>query len=331
VADLRYAQPVMDAVGELMRLGYDQLKQDKPAAFNGLAKRRLNTKTFGEGSPRDNESDMVDIGDMAAKLADLYPAQAANVLAALNQCVVYNRHNSDADIKGLSTYYVYGGKELGEPSINTYASLNVSEPYTRFLRRFFSALTDNAAPKRRSRSSVASTTPVAVTETVLWQPISGKHGAYKMTGIQINGFENEWPAINGRSVCLFPVAQSASNKQYAIPAQVNGKDCDIIVLFNERYPKGLVEGARNKDGPIIQKGYNPIEPGDKVAFYYIEMNSDLAISWKKMPPFSVKDTLTLTWDETPPDGRPGQRVTDLRGQVHYTKPEYLCEITRKAG
>jgi hypothetical protein len=260
---------------------------------------------------------MVDIGDMAVKLADLYPAQAEKVLSALEQCVIYNRHNSDVDIRGLSTYYIYGGKELGEPSINTYASLQVNEPYTRYLRSFFSALTGDTTPPRRTRSSVASATEQPVmTQTVLWQPIKDKKGAYRMIGLQIEGID-QWASINGKPVCLFPVAQSARNRQYAIPAQVNGRDCDIIVLFNDKHPRGLIEGARNKDGPIVQKGYDPIEAGDKVAFYYIERRANNKADWKKGSVFTVKNDLSLTWGEAPSDAQIGQRITDIKGDVDY--------------
>jgi hypothetical protein len=317
VADLRHAQAVMDAVGDLMRLGYDSLKANERNSFNNLAGRRVRTKTFGEGSPRDNESDMVDIGDMANKLADLYPAEAAAVIDALNQCVVYNRHNSDVDLKGLSTYYIYGGKEWGVPSLNTYASLNVNASYTRYLRQFFDALTSGAAGRNRSRAAA----PPVSAETVLWQPVAGKKGTYRLAGISEDENTTLWPTLNKQFVCLYPAAQSQRNKQYAIPAQVNGKDCDIIVLFNEKNPTGLVEGARYKDGPIIQKGFDPIEPGDKVAIYSLEINANGKTSWHKGRTLTVRDGLSLSWAEAPDGYGKGQKITDIKGDAQYITPE----------
>jgi hypothetical protein len=72
---------------------------------------------------------MVDIGDMARKLSDLFPAETAAVLARLDDSVIYNRHNSDIDLMGLSVYYIYGGKEFGNKSLDIYSSMNMNQPH----------------------------------------------------------------------------------------------------------------------------------------------------------------------------------------------------------
>jgi len=110
VIDLAYANHVMCAMGVLMEQASGSLANYPPEAFRNLAQRRSNTKTFGIGSPRDNESDMVDIGQMAFKLSDLYPAEAGEVLTALDRAVIYTRNNSDIYLGGMSTFYLYGGK-----------------------------------------------------------------------------------------------------------------------------------------------------------------------------------------------------------------------------
>jgi hypothetical protein len=327
VTDLSQAGNVMDALGDLMRLGNDSLRQNQSSAFQSLARRRAGTITFGEGSPRDNESDMVDIGDMADKLSDLYPAEAARLVSALEKCVVYNRHNSHVDLKGLSTYYIYGGQALGVPSLNTYAALDVNEPYTRYLHSFFDALT--AVPPRR-RSTQPANRQIISAESVLWHPVPGKKGVFRMAGLAFGDETECWPNLNNRPVSLYPVAQSADNRQYAIPAEVNGRECDIIVLFNERYPNGLVEGARNREGPVIQKGYDPIEPGDKVALFSLELDAQLKTRWHKGRVFTVKDELELIWKPAGVGSFQGYRLTGIRGDETYTRPEPVTEAGDKA-
>jgi hypothetical protein len=231
---------------------------------------------------------------------------------------VYNRHNAEVPLGGLSTYYIYGGKEFAIPSLNTYASLKVNEDYTNYLHKFYEALAGRPMSNRRNRS-IAVDSQYEIKENVLWQPVTGKKNAYRMVGLS----ETEtdvWPSLNNRPVCLFPVGLSRENTLYAIPAEVNGRDCDIIVLINERHPQGLVEGAKHKDGPIIQKGYDPIEPGDSIALYSLEINPNLKTKWYKSRAFTLNDTLEITWDAPQENYYTGRRLTDIRGDVRYTEP-----------
>lgn len=138
VLDLNKVRPVMEAMGLLMEQCSDKLLSDYSYSFANLAKRRGYTKTFGEGSARDNESDMVDIGDMAHHLSDLFPQETAAVHKALNDAVLYNRYNSATPLYGLSAYYVYGG--LFYDSLELYAQLNVDEAYNEYLQKFFERL-----------------------------------------------------------------------------------------------------------------------------------------------------------------------------------------------
>ncbi|MCL2456210.1 MAG: clostripain-related cysteine peptidase, partial [Defluviitaleaceae bacterium] len=159
VVDLANAAQVMDAMGVLTQKNFSD------ASFKKMAARRATTKTFGEGSPRDNFADMVDVGDMAVQLADLFPREAAEVMRALENCVVYNRHNSETEIFGLSTYYIYGGKSEGVPSLRTYSDLEMSGAYTEFLHEFFKNLLLNHDGEN------------IFTEFVLWEPRGERCGA----------------------------------------------------------------------------------------------------------------------------------------------------------
>jgi hypothetical protein len=287
-------------------------------SFKTLAGKRVRTKTFGEGSPRDNECDMVDIGDMADELSDLYPDEAEAVIAALEDCVLYNRHNSSVPLSGLSTYYIYGGRTLGEDALTTYATLPVSPAYTAYLRTFYSALTGEQEQAQRLRNTNGDET--VKTEFALWEPVRGKPEVYRMAALKdVPG--SQWPHFNGHPVCMFPVAKTERTKYYAIPAEINGRDCDIIAVINDANPKGLVEGARNFTGTIIQKGYDPINPGDKITLYSPEFDKKNpgSLTWKKLPEFKMGDNaLILNWKPTPKGYQEGGRLTNLYGEVEYS-------------
>ncbi|MCL2605640.1 MAG: clostripain-related cysteine peptidase [Defluviitaleaceae bacterium] len=309
VVDLTRVQLVMDAMGKLMAAGSGKLEA-RPG-FNKLAERRAYTKTFGDGSPRDNESDMVDVGDMAVRLSDLFPREAKAVLRALGDCVVYNRHNSDTELYGLSTFYVYGGKAFGRESLKTYSALGMDADFTRYLHGFYDGLV------RRTRNASRENNEIIRSEWVLWEPVTAD--TYRMAGILgesgIKDGEALWPHIYGHSVNLYPIASTRKGTQYAIPVKVNGRDADIIVAGCYR-----VMGVRHREGNVLQKGYDPIMPGDMISFYSLEWNTLTDdFTWHRGRPITVRgNTLRIDWDPAPDGYYIGERLTDVNHDVTYT-------------
>ena len=302
VVDLSQVAPVMDAMGKLTA------RLDPQQDFRELAIRRAATKTFGEGSPRDNYADMVDIGDMAIQLMDLYPIEAENLLRALKNCVTYNRHNSDVEIFGLSTFYIYGGKSQGEPSLRTYSDLHMDTRYTNYLHDFFNELKHG-----RHRGEYIHT------ELVLWKPIS--QDIYQMEGLLQTDTIGDflWARLNGHPVVLFPTTSTETIRQYAIPVHVNGKDADIIVIFSKNHPEGKIRGIRHNSGNVIQKGYDPINPSDQIAILYPQHNFATGEeTWHKGETFTIPGTPTLEWHPAPNTHLMGLRHTDICCHIVYT-------------
>ncbi|MCL2405428.1 MAG: clostripain-related cysteine peptidase [Defluviitaleaceae bacterium] len=317
VIDLARIQPVMAAMGRLMSIASSSMKSPEGPSFNDLATRRGITRTFGEGSPRDNYSDMVDIGNMALTLLDLFPNQAMALLRTLDSCVVYHRHNSDTEVYGLSTFYIYGGKSEGIESLNTYSNLNMDSSYTQYLHHFFNGLVNK---------STMHMDPIR-SELALWQPIS--QNRYRMAGLLQTATAGEgllWPSLNGQPITMYPIMQTSRTRFYAVPAQINGREGDIIIIFNNSLPQGQVKGIRYRDGHVIQKGHDPIERGDKIAIYALEWDFDKSVNevnWHKGETFTVTGSLHLTWDTAPMGYRVGYRFTNLFNEVEYTTP-FVC-------
>lgn len=319
VVDLSRADSVMGAMDRLMGLCSSGLLKDREASFRTFAKKRDKTKTFGNGTPRDNDCDMVDIGDMANKFSDLFPEEAALVHKALKDVVLYNRHNSATDLGGLSSYYIFGGKEDADKSLKTYEGLGMSETYTGYLRSFAGILTGDGLPEHKNRSSGeggggggegeggGGGDEYLRTQLTIWEPLEERNGYYMMAGIKDGSetadgetLENSalWPSINGSLVCMYEIDASVKKSIFAIPASLNDRDVDLIVLVCDEYPDGKILGARQEDGYIIQKGLYDIERGDKLSFYYEVMNfgGDGSIDeWIKGEAFTAGDELELEW------------------------------------
>ena len=315
VTDLSKAGYVMSAMGELMSKCSERLPT--LSSFQALARRRGTTKTFGEGSPRDNDCDMVDLGDMAYKLSDIYPTEAVLLLNELNSAVLYNRHNSDTNLGGLSAYYIYGGRSIGDLTLQTYESLYMDSDYTGYLNGFFSALTTNMPITRRSVASAADDTPADLTA---WRESPEKPGYFIMTGIQGDDFPNGlWPKINGEFISMFPIVNNGQKTLYASPALVNGRDCNILALMGVKYPEGKIVGVRQNEGLIIQKGFEEIKPDDKILLYYKEYNfKDKTESWIIGGAVDASNGLSLEWDVLAEDMYVSMQYSDAYGNLSYS-------------
>jgi len=300
VIDLAYANHVMCAMGSLMERGLVSLSEYQREAFRDLSRRRSNTKTFGIGSPRDNESDMVDIGHMAAMLYDLYPVEAEAVLNTLGKAVIYNRNNSNIDLSGMSTFYLYGGKRIAGASLNIYSALEMDYNFTNYLHEFSRTLLSKGRTTRSMRNETQESPPacedIIQTDLTIWQRLPGDSDSFIMVGINeeaVAGADGLWPLINDWHVCMYKISDdSYRGKLYAIPSIVNGVDYDLVVLINNEYPLGTILGKRNENGLITQKGYMDINIGDEICFYYQTLEEN---EWHRNNSFVVEDELALNW------------------------------------
>ena len=351
VVNLKGAGGVMAAAGALTAVCSDNLAAQKRASFNTLSKKRSNTKTFGEGSPRDNESDMVDVGDMSEKLKDLFPAEAGAVRAALDKCVAYNRHNSDVGLCGLSAYYLYGGKKTADKSLSIYSALKVESNYSAYLHNFSDYLKSPFTIGVRSadKSGNASADDTLYTDLTVWQPLKG-HGdaegqgtcprdTYVMVGVKHNigpagEFEKAaapknnmlWPRINGVHVCIYRINGGKGHETFAVPVSFNGENADIIIAVSGKNPKGRILGVRKEEGFIVQKGCDPVKDGDKISFYFEQRNfggkdafeETAETKWHKSKEFTVKGGLTLDWAKHGAGGAYCCAArTDTQNNKHY--------------
>ena len=336
VTDLSETGRVMGAMDTLMEGCSRQLVTDRPVMFPALAKRRYDTKTFGEGSPRDNECDMVDIGQMARTLSDLFPEEAGALLTALETAVIYNRYDSDVEVYGLAAYYLFGGKDNAGPALQTYADLRMSPAYTEYLHAFADNLTGHAANRGASagpRSGIGTDGALHLSEqdrdnltrvqVTLWKPAQGN--TWVLAGL--NDLEPRfekltvpgdtlWPCLEGQPICLYEIYRCDNGVAYAAPAEINGKKSDLIVFRRHGEPGGKLLGARQQDGYMIQKGLDAIREGDRIALCYETSagNADRAeTDWYVGETITIGPETLIEWDACAEMGdiHLGFRITDL--------------------
>ena len=332
VTRLSEAGSVMDALGALTGRCTEEMIAN--GAFNTLARRRGKTKSFGNGSRRDNDCDMVDIGDMAANLSDMFPGEAAAVAGALERAVVYERNNSDIELGGLTAYYIYGGKKDAAGTLSTYAELGLSADYTNYLQAFADMM--NADGPRADGRSAAPSLPEAddllSAHLTVWKQMPGAKGLQYMAGkleaadMYAGGKPDlnvRWPAINGVFVCLDRTDSSARGVEYAVPVRINNRDADIIVLFSESCPDGKIMGSRFEDGYIIQKGLEPINDGDRISFYrrVRKTGGPSADEWRIGGEVIVNGGPRLDWYKQRGPRRYCFLLTDWRREERYTEFE----------
>ncbi|MDR1540113.1 MAG: hypothetical protein LBU32_19355 [Clostridiales bacterium] len=313
VVDLSRVGGVMNSLGDLMEKAGNKIQDDDE--FRTLAKKRRGTKTFGEGSPRDNECDMVDIGDMASKLSDMFPHEAQSVYANLKGCVIYNRHNSDYSLQGLSAYYIYGGRDIGSYTMGTYESLKMDKDYTNYQKSFLDML--------RSRATRHGGGETVEEMQTAWRLLPRQKGQYFLLGLRDSYMPNEglWPQIEGRYVCLYRIATNSEGAIYAAPASLNGKDCDIVVAVTKDHPDGMVYGARQNDGLVIQKGEDMLVDGDRIAFYHLKRDfaNALELGWVKGEEFTVSGEAELKWVKMEGDAYFSSKGIDAFGNEVYSQ------------
>ena len=223
------AAVVMGALGALAERCAADLLSGENGGFAALTSARRGTKAFGEGSAEDVDCDMVDIASLALSLQSNYPTEVADVLETLAAAVVFNAHNSETALGGLSAYHIFGGAEDAQYTLSVYAALQMSEAYTRYQIAFAERLLRAEAAVYASRS------------------------------------ERE-ASLFGSRTALYRAATPQHGTVYAAACTVNGERADALFFVpaaqREATPKLL--GYRKYDGYLIQKGYEEFREGDDV-------------------------------------------------------------------
>ena len=219
------AAGVMGALGSLAERCAADLSSGNNGGFAALTSARRGTKSFGE-SALDTSCDMVDIAHLAETLRPRYPTESENVFTALSAAVIYNAHNSDIALGGLSAYHVFGGAPDAHHTLPVYAALQMSDAYTRYQIAF---------ADRLLRADALLYSPAPQHKTTLF----------------------------GTRATLYKVAATHLGTLCATACTVNGERAEALVYRPNAAPQQLL-GYRKSDGYLLQKGYEKFTDHDRV-------------------------------------------------------------------
>ena len=97
-------------------------------------------------------------------------------------------------------------------------------------------------------------------------------------GDLIVDFDYTWVALNGEIVCFYAEEEQKEGDYWMsygyTPCRVNGRDAEVVIVWDSENPSGYVPGYRYQyEGSIAQKGVIPLGKGDRLEFvcdYYTD-------------------------------------------------------------
>ncbi len=330
--------------------------------YSTIAKARGKTRSFGDMGAHGGETDMIDVAHLAQQMSDVVPDQALELQNAITNAVEYNVHSQNQEnTSGLSVYFPFASKDDAPDYVNVYKGIGVLPDYTNFIIDFTNILTGSAI----SNIEVAGSAPVQNDDGnyqivlspeeladiyeiyfTVWQlEEEVADGVYNYIqlgesskvdiapdGTVLTEFDGYWTALNDYWACLYEIDSSSRGTRYAIPARLNGQDVDLIALYSDSYPDGIILGAvpNNSDTyDMPAKNMIQVKDGDKLAlYYYYELfYDDGAVvpedmdetGWYEGEEFTVSGPLQLTrYEADDGDYLYGFAVVDTQMNVWYT-------------
>ena len=153
---------------------------------------------------------------------------------------------------------------------------------------------------------------------------------YNQDGDLIMDYDGTWIALNGNIVSYYMVSDDHSGENYSIkgrvPAFLNNQLVDIIIVFDDENPYGVVLGAQIKydeetQTETIAKGLLEILPGDEIDFlcdyytydgdyydtYYLGDSYMATGEWEIENLYITNNNYQMTY-----------RITDIYGNQYWT-------------
>lgn len=267
--------------------------------YPAIARARFDLRSFGDGGPQESDADLIDLDRLAIQFNDVLPEQSFALRMAVENAVVYAgaTPNLVELSTGLSVYFPFSEKEALPDYLEIYRYLDVLPTYTRFIEDFSKILSGEPLYDisfffvEEPDDLFIGIDPEAldyVTELnfELWQQEEESEVADTYWYIQLaqlpvtdvspegvihDPFIDEWITLEGQFACLYMLDQTPTGTRYAIPAYLNDEDVNIIVIYDDEFPDGIVIGAV----PVEQDAFAmparsmlPLREGDVLELQY---------------------------------------------------------------
>lgn len=267
VVDLKAVEDVAVALEAVAR----HLTPVTLGEYPALARTRFSLRSFGDGGPQGTDADLIDLEKLARQFADALPEQSFALRMALEKAVVYSGATANLleQASGLSVYFPFSEKgELAE-YLAMYRNLGILPSYTLFIEDFATIL--NGEPlydisfffaEEPDDLSIgigpASLEYVTELNFELWQQEEESDTAetywyiqlaripvesISEEGVIVDPFVDTWITLEDQFACLYMLDRTPTGTRYAIPAYLNDEDVNIIVVYDETFPDGIVVGA----------------------------------------------------------------------------------------
>lgn len=151
--------------------------------YSKVSKEFSKTKLYGYQGVNESSYDLVDLYDLADQIIDEYP-EAANVQLAIKDTVVYEKNNLQKT-NGLSIYFPLKNKKNASSLVNMYSSLNFSNNYKSFLRKYVSISDSDRIVTSSSKNlipkvdQITNTISVDISDDLAYNYESAKYVIYR--------------------------------------------------------------------------------------------------------------------------------------------------------
>jgi hypothetical protein len=136
---------------------------------------------------------------------------------------------------------------------------------------------------------------------------------FDVDGDLIVSYDYTWVALNGQIVPFYSIEDNSEHNYGYVPCEINGKDAEIILLWNAENPNGTVAGWRYYTyGAPTMKGLFKLEDGlviDFYCYYYPYDSEEAEISYFGET-MTVDGGLTVSYEDI-------TEITDGEIEIYY--------------
>ncbi len=299
-----------------------------PERLRGLSYARSRSEDYGTSGAHGGNTDMVDLVDLVKHAADLYPQASKAVVDAVNAAVVYNINSvSKPRAAGLAIYFPYKDRDNFKGNAAIYSTLPFSAVYRDFVKEYAGLMLEDTEPvgfvnpvpqaaeirqgvtqysvviREENRQDIAEAYSVLArvvdgSETkIMFLGMDDEIAYNEKTGVLSDEFAGEWVTLNGNFVSMFLSNYGDDYTEYAIPAKLNGKELDLMVMYSHRTGESKVIGGWTGVNPVsgqADKNIIKVKQGDTIIpmFYTYDSATD-EDGFMEGPAFKVGRELKL--------------------------------------
>lgn len=317
VVDLSKASLLLelyDAAGKEALLAGCRQRVPFFAAFGRAANQSQN---YGGGSEgRASPYDMIDLGDLLSNSSDLLPQNAATLIQALEDCVLYQvKGDYKARASGLNCYYHYSSKDS---YLQRFKSLGTSEAFYHFYE-----YTMKGALSTDGEVYVAKIRGLAPIEPNLPEPSTGElpsPSSMDLDGVELIKGENVlWELDLGQN------ANDYISAMYTMRAYMSEDEKSFIPLgydinFQADWQRGYFRDGFNGmwyaiDGNLIHVYCNSVQISPDLSSFYQVFESPVLLNGD---PYHL--IMGMTADRVAIEGGYGHNAENPTYEIFYARP-----------